>query len=229
VAEDDDLEVIRQGRPEPSEEQLQDALERDVNNGQNHGTSDDATRGPLFYVDRINAPHTIEVRLDGAQTRYDVTDMTNSPDNAGVRVPPPLLYALAVLGGYALNRHWPLAIGTGGAINVLALTFALAGVALSVSSVSNFRRSRTSILPIRPATALVISGPYRFTRNPMYVALAAMTIAAGLLVNSWWVMLLLVLVLPIVQVFVIGPEERYLERRFGADYVAYTHQVRRWV
>jgi len=155
--------------------------------------------------------------------------MTNPPDNAGVRVPPPLLYALAVLGGYALNRYWPLAIGTGAVINVLALTFGLAGLALSVSSVSYFRRSRTSIVPIRPATALVISGPYRFTRNPMYVALAAMTIAAGLLVNSWWVMLLLVLVLPIVQVFVIGPEERYLERRFGADYVAYTHQVRRWV
>jgi hypothetical protein len=44
-----------------------------------------------------------------AQTRYDAADMTNPPDNAGVRVPPPLLYALAVLGGYALNRYWPLA------------------------------------------------------------------------------------------------------------------------
>jgi protein-S-isoprenylcysteine O-methyltransferase Ste14 len=167
--------------------------------------------------------------LRAAQTRYDATEMTNPSDNAGVRFPPPLLYALAVLGGYVLNRYWPLAIGTGAAINVLAVTFGLAGVALSVSSVRNFRRSRTSVVPRRPATALVISGPYRFTRNPMYVALAAMTIAAGLLVNSWWVMLLLGLVLPIVQVFVIGPEERYLERRFGADYVAYTHQVRRWV
>jgi protein-S-isoprenylcysteine O-methyltransferase Ste14 len=59
--------------------------------------------------------------------------------------------------------------------------------------------------------------------------MAAMTIAAGLLVNSWWVMVLLVIVLLIVRVFVIGPEERYLQRRFGADYVAYMHRVRRWV
>jgi protein-S-isoprenylcysteine O-methyltransferase Ste14 len=155
--------------------------------------------------------------------------MTRPSDNAGVRVPPPLLYALAVVGGYLLNRQWPLAIGAGGVLNVLALTFALAGLALAVSSIGNFRRSRTSIVPIRPATALVIAGPYRFTRNPMYVSLAAMTIAAGLLVNSWWVMLLLVVVLLIVRVFVIGPEERYLRRRFGADYVAYMHHVRRWL
>src|SRR6516162_3309673 len=137
------------------------------------------------------------------------------PDNAGVRVPPPLLYALAVLGGYVLNRQWPLPVGEGAVINVLALTFAFAGLALAVSSIRNFRRSRTSIVPIRPATALVISGPYRFTRNPMYVSMAAMTFAAGVLL--------------IVRVFVIGPEERYLQRRFGADYAAYMHQVRRWV
>ena len=59
VSEDDDLEVLRPGRPEPQEEQLQDALERDVKNRQNHGTSDDTTRGPLFYRDRINASHTL--------------------------------------------------------------------------------------------------------------------------------------------------------------------------
>ena len=140
-----------------------------------------------------------------------------------------MLYAMAVFGGYVLNRPWPLPVGEGAVINALALAFALAGLALAVFSIRNFRRSRTSIVPIRPATTLVISGPYRFTRNPMYVSLAAMTIAAGLLLNSWWVMLLLVPVLLIVRVFVIGPEERYLQRRFGADYVAYTHQVRCWV
>ena len=155
--------------------------------------------------------------------------MTNPSDNAGVRVPPPLLYALAVLGGYALNRYWPLAIGTGAAINVLASTFALAGLALAVSSIRNFRRSRTSIVPIRPATALVISGPYRFTRNPMYVGLAALTVALGLFINSWWPVLLLIPVLLIVRLFVIAPEERYLQRRFGDDYVRYTRRVRRWV
>src|SRR3954468_5241315 len=155
--------------------------------------------------------------------------MSGRADSPGVRVPPPALYMLGVLGGYALNRRWPLPLGDSAFVQVLAWGLTAAAVALAVSGVRTFRRSRTSIVPIRPATALVIAGPYRFTRNPMYVAMAAMTIAAGLLVNSWWVMFLLVLVLLIVRVFVIGPEERYLQRQFGADYVAYTNQVRRWV
>src|SRR5690349_10191219 len=57
MAEDDDLQVLRRGRPEQQEQKLQDALKRDVKNGQKHGTSANTTRGPLFYGDRINAPH----------------------------------------------------------------------------------------------------------------------------------------------------------------------------
>jgi protein-S-isoprenylcysteine O-methyltransferase Ste14 len=155
--------------------------------------------------------------------------MTESPDNAGVRVPPPALYALAVLGGYVLNRLWPLPVGDGMIVKVVAWALTLAWLALAVSSIANFRRSRTSIVPVRPATALVITGPYRFTRNPMYVSLAALTSALALFMNTWWPILLLAPVLLIVRVFVIGPEERYLHRRFGSDYVAYMHRVRRWL
>jgi protein-S-isoprenylcysteine O-methyltransferase Ste14 len=82
---------------------------------------------------------------------------------------------------------------------------------------------------VRPATALVITGPYRFTRNPMYLGMAAMTVALGLFLNTWWPILLLVPVLIAVRQFVIGPEERYLQRRFGAEYAAYMKRVRRWV
>ena len=155
--------------------------------------------------------------------------MAESSDNAGVRVPPPALYALAVIGGYALNRRWPLPVGEGAVIKVLAGALTLASLALMASSIGNFRRSRTSIVPVRPATTLVIAGPYRFTRNPMYVALAALTVGLGLFLDSWWVMLLLVPVLIGVRLFVIAPEERYLQRRFGADYISYMRRVRRWV
>jgi protein-S-isoprenylcysteine O-methyltransferase Ste14 len=155
--------------------------------------------------------------------------MTESRDNAGVRFPPPLLYLLAVVAGYFLNRRWPLRVGEGPLITVLAWTLTLAWIALTVSSIGNFRRSRTSIVPIRPATALVIAGPYRFTRNPMYLGLAALTVALALFMNTWWTILLLVPVLLAVRLFVIAPEERYLRRRFGADYDAYMRRVRRWV
>ena len=152
-----------------------------------------------------------------------------SPDNPGVRVPPPALYALAVIGGYVLNRRWPLPVGDAVFITIVAWALTLAWLALTVSSIGNFRRARTSMIPVRPATALVIAGPYRFTRNPMYVGLAALTVALALFMNAWWPIVLLVPVLVIVRRFVIAPEERYLQRRFGADYVAYMHRVRRWV
>jgi protein-S-isoprenylcysteine O-methyltransferase Ste14 len=155
--------------------------------------------------------------------------MTESPDSAGVRVPPPAFYAIAVLGGYLLNRRWPLPVGEGVIVAAAAWVLTLVWVALTISSVGNFRRSRTSIVPIRPATALVTSGIYRFTRNPMYVGMAALTAALALFMNSWWPIVLLLPVLVVVRVFVIALEERYLERRFGAEYVGYMRRVRRWL
>jgi protein-S-isoprenylcysteine O-methyltransferase Ste14 len=155
--------------------------------------------------------------------------MVETSDNPGVRVPPPALYALAVLGGYLLNRRWPLPIADGVVVQMAAWALIVVWLALTVSSIGTFRRSRTSIVPIRPATTLVIAGPYRFTRNPMYVGLAMLTVAIGLFMDSWWPIVLLLPVLLVVRVFVIAPEERYLERRFGADYVGYTQRVRRWL
>jgi protein-S-isoprenylcysteine O-methyltransferase Ste14 len=155
--------------------------------------------------------------------------MTARLDSPGVRVPPPAFYALAVLAGSLLNRRWPLPAGDSGIVQGLAWAMTLACIALCVSSIGRFWRSRTSIVPIRPATTLVIAGPYRFTRNPMYVGLAGLTIALGLFINSWWPTVLLLPVLLLVRWFVIAPEERYLERRFGAEYVAYQQRVRRWL
>lgn len=155
--------------------------------------------------------------------------MTERPDSPGVRLPPPALYALAVLAGYLLHRRWPLPVGDGLGIQALAWLLLGAWLGLTVSSIGTFRRSRTSIVPVRPATALVMSGPYRFTRNPMYVGLAMLTVAIALFMNSWWPIVLLVPVLLTIRQSVIAPEERYLERRFGLEYVAYKQRVRRWI
>jgi len=150
-------------------------------------------------------------------------------DNAGVRFPPPVLYLAAVLGGYLLNRRWPLPVGEGALVSALAWALAAVWLVLTVSSIGNFRRFGTSIVPVKPSAALVVAGPYRFTRNPMYVGLAALTAALGLFMDSWWPIALLLPVLVIVRIFVIAPEERYLERRFGDDYRRYTQRVRRWI
>jgi protein-S-isoprenylcysteine O-methyltransferase Ste14 len=155
--------------------------------------------------------------------------MTDRPDNPGVRFPPPLLYAAAVVAGWMLDRQWPMPIGAGSPRRVLAWLLIAMAAGLAASGVRSFWQKHTSIVPIRPATALVIAGPYRFTRNPMYVGMALLTVAFGLLLNTWWPIVLLIPTLILIQFFVIAPEERYLRRRFGAEYDAYTRQVRRWL
>jgi protein-S-isoprenylcysteine O-methyltransferase Ste14 len=155
--------------------------------------------------------------------------MTDRADNPGVRFPPPLLYLAAVVAGWLLDRQRPLAIGAATPRRALAWLLIAVCAVLIVSSFQSFWRKHTSAIPIRPATALVIAGPYRFTRNPMYVAMALLTVALGLLLNTWWPIVLLIPTLILVQVFVIAREERYLRRRFGAEYEAYTRQVRRWL
>ena len=128
-----------------------------------------------------------------------------------------------------IHRRWPWPVGDSVWPQALAGALLVLWLVLTVSSIGTFRRGRTSIIPVRPATALVVSGPYRFTRNPMYVGLAALTVALSLFLDTWWAMVLLLPVLLVVRVVVIAPEERYLQRRFGADYVAYTQRVRRWL
>jgi protein-S-isoprenylcysteine O-methyltransferase Ste14 len=150
-------------------------------------------------------------------------------DNPGVWFPPPLWYAMAVLISVLLDRRWPLPIAAGPLTTIAGAVFVVGWMALSFPSIGRFRRSKTSIVPIRPAGSLVVSGPYHYTRNPMYVSLALLTIACALFLATWWPIALLVPTLAIVQQFVILPEERYLRRRFGTEYEAYSRRVRRWL
>ena len=129
-----------------------------------------------------------------------------------------------------LHRLWPLPITSAtGVLTVVAWLLVACWVGLAASSVGLFRRKQTSMIPFRPASTLVSTGPYKFTRNPMYVSLALLTLAFTFFLNTWWIVVLLVPALLIVQRFVIVPEEEYLRRRFGADYEAYMHRVRRWL
>jgi protein-S-isoprenylcysteine O-methyltransferase Ste14 len=150
-------------------------------------------------------------------------------DNPGVRIPPPLIYAAAAVGGWLLNREWNWPIG-GGTIRV-ALGWALfvASLSLVLTALGSFRRYRTTMLPFRPASALVDSGLYRYTRNPMYLGGGAAVLAIGLWLNTWWPFVLLIPALSVIQRYVIRREENYMRRRFGAEYDAYTRTVRRWL
>jgi protein-S-isoprenylcysteine O-methyltransferase Ste14 len=156
---------------------------------------------------------------------------TTTTDSANVRFPPPFIYAAAVLGGYVLDlqRPFPIVRGGSGALEILALVVCVLGMALVASAIQRFRHYGTSLVPIEPTTAIAKDGPYRFTRNPMYLGLLILSCGLALAMNSIWTLLLMVPAVIAMNLFVIAREERYLERKFGAEYVEYKKRVRRWV
>jgi protein-S-isoprenylcysteine O-methyltransferase Ste14 len=154
-------------------------------------------------------------------------EMTNKTDSPGVKFPPPFLFAGGILAGWLLNK-W-IALPLPALPPLLGWALIAAGVLLALSAVSLFFRARTHLIPNRPANSLVVAGPYRFTRNPMYVSLTAVYLGVCVLMQSVWALVLLPLVLTAIYRNVISPEEAYLERRFGGEYTQYQKRVRRWL
>lgn len=170
--------------------------------------------------------------MRSASTPSSPTEPERLP-HAGVHVPPPFVYLAGLLLGWLVDRAKPLPITNSHGATVLRLSIAallaIGYLALFLAAFSAFRRAHTTLIPNRPASAFVSSGPYRWTRNPMYVSLTLLYLAAALWMNSWWPVLLLVLVVIVIQEAVISREERYLMSAFPDEYVAYSRQVRRWI
>lgn len=154
------------------------------------------------------------------------------PPHAGVHFPPPLVYVLGVVIGWALDHwlvRWPITAGPSRARTLLAIVFALGYLAVFAGALTAFRRAHTTLIPNRPATAFVTTGPYRWTRNPMYVSLVLLYVAVSLVLNSWWPLVLLPIAVLAIDRLVIAREERYLNAAFPDEYAAYRARVRRWV
>lgn len=155
--------------------------------------------------------------------------MTSGEETAGVRVPPPFIY----LGGFLLGwiMQWMAALP---ALDppidaVLGVVLILIGGALAFPSAVLFFRAGTNLAPHQPTTALVFDGPYRFTRNPIYVGFALIYAGAAIWSGTTWSLLVLPFVLAVISRSVIAREERYLEAKFGEEYLSYKRRVRRWV
>lgn len=103
------------------------------------------------------------------------------------------------------------------------------GVVLMSAAMIQFGRAHTAIVPNRPTTAIVEGWPYSMSRNPIYLALALVYVGISLFFDTLWPFLLLPLVLIVIQRGVIDREERYLEGKFGGDYIDYKTRVRRWL
>lgn len=156
-----------------------------------------------------------------------------APDTAQIPLRPPRVYLGALALGLLIDYVWPLAILPDRVpVSVQLLAgglIALAGVALLVAAMRQFKAAGTNVPTVLPTTALVTDGLYAYSRNPIYVALTLIYIGLALAIDSLIVLALVVPVLVTMRYVVIAREEAYLQRKFGEAYRAYRARVRRWL
>lgn len=159
--------------------------------------------------------------------------MHEQKDAAAVRIFPPGVPLLTILLGAGLNWLWPIEPGfafptperywLGGAIVASAI------LGLGLWSVVLFRRGGQNENPWKPTPRIEERGPFRLTRNPMYLQMVLVCIGFAVILANWWVLVLTPVGGWLLQRFAIVPEEAYLEKKFGESYLAYKRRVRRWL
>lgn len=157
----------------------------------------------------------------------------NDNRGAAVRFPPPLIPLFAILIGVGLNFLWPLGVGielpTPGRYWAGGFVVAASILGLGLWSVLMFRRSGQSVIPWTETPSMLMRGPYRFTRNPMYLQMVLVCIGFTIILANGWIICLTPVCAWMLNEFAIKPEEAYLEARFGKPYLAYKRSVRRWI
>ena len=150
-------------------------------------------------------------------------------EGPGLRVHPPVIYLAALLAGIGFNHLWPIRLLAGRWGAVIGAVLVVAGVAIMPPVLMRFRRADTPFNAHKAASALITDGPYRFSRNPAYVALTLWYLGLGFLLSNGWILLLAIPVLLVMDQWVIRREERHLETKFGEAYLRYKSRVRRWL
>ena len=147
----------------------------------------------------------------------------------GIPIPPPVIYMAAFAIGAGLNQLWPMPLLPGGLRFIAGLAVILMGGLMMPIVIWRFHRARTTLEVWKPASALITEGPYRYSRNPIYIALTLLYLGIGILIDMGWVLILAAPVLLVINLWVVRGEERHLEARFGEEYLNYKATVRRWI
>ena len=155
--------------------------------------------------------------------------MSGPADTAGVAIRPPVLYLASLIAGGVFHLAVPAPLPDHALRLPAGALLLVAGLGLIAICFRRFKAAGTNVPTWMPTTALVTSGPYRFSRNPIYLALTLVYLGLALLYGSLWPLVLLAPLLIVMRYGVIGREERYLEGKFGDAYRAYRSSVRRWI
>jgi protein-S-isoprenylcysteine O-methyltransferase Ste14 len=156
--------------------------------------------------------------------------MVDMADTAQVMIRPPVAWGLAVIAGFALNWLAPLPFLPAGLPEgwLGAMVFALA-LALFAWAIGTMTRAGSNVPTNRPTTTIVEQGPYRFTRNPIYLGMFLGLIGLTIAFDNLWLLIMLAPLALVIRYGVVAREEAYLERKFGDVYRGYRSRVRRWL
>jgi protein-S-isoprenylcysteine O-methyltransferase Ste14 len=165
---------------------------------------------------------------DNQRSLSPETGMVPEVANLGI-VRPPLVYLATIALGLALHFAWPMRLMSRTVSVPLGSTAVLVAVALFLSAVRAFRTVGTPVPGNRPTTTIVRTGPYRCSRNPIYLSFSLLQLGVAALVNSLWLLVTLTPAVGLMSFVVIPREEQYLETRFPLDYLSYKSSVRRWL
>ena len=156
--------------------------------------------------------------------------MDEKADTAKVLVRPPLALAIAIIFGLTLNWLVPLPFVPPGLPRgwIGAIVFALC-LALLIWAAITITRAGSNVPTNQSTTAIVEAGPYRRSRNPIYLAMFVGLVGLAIAFDALWLLILLVPFALVIRYGVVEREERYLERKFGPEYLAYRSRVRRWL
>ncbi len=153
----------------------------------------------------------------------------NNADNPGVIASPPLIYAGALAAGLLANRRYHTPILPRRIARTLGWPLVACGLAVGFLGSREMRRAETNLDPRKPATTIVTGGPFRYIRNPLYLSMTLIYAGISALANALLPVLLLPIVLRLMRRGVIEREERYLERKFGDEYIEYKVRTPRWI
>jgi protein-S-isoprenylcysteine O-methyltransferase Ste14 len=146
-----------------------------------------------------------------------------------VVIRPPLLFLASIAAGVVLELVRPLPVIPASLERVLGIPLILFGIALLAWGVREFGRQGTNVPTNTPSLRIVRSGPYRLSRNPIYLGFTSFQLGIALWMNGGWLLATLAIALLVLRFGVVAREERYLEAKFGEEYRSYKREVRRWI
>lgn len=156
--------------------------------------------------------------------------MSAPPHAPPSRIPwPPLLFLASLAVSLGLHWLWPIALWPGHRLWIVGVILILLALTITVWAHHVLAQAHTTIRPDRASDALVTTGPFRFSRNPLYIALIAVSSSVALLLNDAWPLLATACLALALNSIVIPKEERHLAERFPEQYARYRQRVRRWL